>query len=231
MNTICPSCGSAIVVEDINVSTDLALCRACGKTFRFSEIVSDGSASGPDLSSPPNGAWYEPLPNGFRVGATTRSWIALFLIPFTCVWSGISMYGLYWTQVASGRFDPVSSLFGLPFFFGTCFLVVGCVLMTVGKVTITQFSDRLSIFTGVGWFGWTRNYSWSDFRSVREDFVMSSYNFNHQGRTIALEGKRMITFGSLWSSERRYFVLSVLRSRLSGASPYPVATMVTPRFR
>jgi hypothetical protein len=233
MNTICPSCKSAIAIEDINVSTDLALCRACGRTFRFSEIVDGGSASGADLNSPPPGAWFEPLPDGFCVGATTRSWMAVFFIPFTCAWSGMSMYGIYWKQIESGNFSFLESVFGLPFLIGTCFLVAGCVLMTAGKVTITQASDRLSIFTGVGWLGLTRNYSLSDFRSVREDFVTGLFSFsaNRQGRTIALEGKRRITFGTLWSADRRYFVLGVLRSKLSGASHSSLGTMATPRFR
>jgi hypothetical protein len=68
MSTICPSCRSAIAVDDINVSTDLALCRACGKSFRFSEIAGEISSSGPDLNSPPPGAFFEQLPDGFRVG-------------------------------------------------------------------------------------------------------------------------------------------------------------------
>jgi hypothetical protein len=103
--------------------------------------------------------------------------------------------------------------------------------MTVGKIAITQTSDRLSVFTGVGWLGLTRNYSWSDFRSAREDFTAGSFNFNPQGRTIALEGKRRITFGTLWSGERRYFLLGVLRSKLSGVALSPIATMTAPRFR
>jgi hypothetical protein len=123
MSTTCPSCRLSIAVDDINVSTDLALCRACGRTFRFSEIADGGPASGPDLTSPPAGAWYEPLPDGFCAGAMTRSWKAIFFIPFTCVWSGFSMYGIYWKQIESGHFDLTSSLFGLPFLIGTCFLV------------------------------------------------------------------------------------------------------------
>ena len=95
MSTDCPACRSTIATDDINVSTDLALCRECGKSFRFSEIVGEPSSIGPDLNSPPSGAWYEPRPDGFTVGATTRTWQAAFVIPFTCVWSGFSISGIY----------------------------------------------------------------------------------------------------------------------------------------
>jgi len=234
MGTICPSCKSTIPVEDINVATDLALCRACGKTFHLSEIVDGPLPTGADLASPPRGVWYERRPNGFCVGATTRSPLALFLIPFTCAWSGISMFGIYGMQFISGRLSLMASLFGLPFLVGTVFLIAGCLMTLAGKTVITRDADRLLIFNGVGWLGLTRNYSWSDFRSAREDFTTSSsgYTANRRGRTtIALEGKRKITFGSMWTSDRRYFVLNALRSELGTGSFSQWASSATPLIR
>jgi hypothetical protein len=231
MDIKCPSCRSTIPIDDINVSTDLALCRTCGRTFRFSEIVDQDMGRGVDLASPPPGTWYEQLPDGFTVGATTQSWIALFLIPFTCVWSGGSMYGIYGTQIRSGHFSLFPSLFGVPFFLGTCGLVTMCLMLSAGKVSITKSADRLYIFAGVGWLGITRNYAWSDFRSVREGFGGNSYNFNRQQRTLALEGKRRITVGSMWSENRRYFVLCVVRSQLAGTALSPGFTVTNPKFR
>ena len=123
MEIMCPSCRSKIATADINVSTDVALCRACGNTLSLSEIVG-GIRTGPiNLKSPPSGAWYEPTPNGFTAGATTRSWFALFIVPFTCVWAGGSMSGIYGTQIASGHFNLGTSIFGIPFLIGSCVLV------------------------------------------------------------------------------------------------------------
>ena len=48
MSTDCPACRSEIATGDINVSTDLALCRACGNSFRFSEIAGELSPVAPD---------------------------------------------------------------------------------------------------------------------------------------------------------------------------------------
>lgn len=207
MDIACPSCRSAISMEDVNVSTDLALCRRCGKTFSFSQLANNSASGGPDLTAPPAGAWFEQLPDGFRTGGTTRSWMALFLIPFTCVWAGGSLGCIFGRQFASGEFDPMSSLFGLPFLLGSIFLIGMCAMTVAGKVEIAQRGDRLSIFVGVGWLGWTRNYSWSDFSAVREDRSLSGFNWNGLGRMILLEGKRRAAFGSTLSEERRYFVL------------------------
>lgn len=218
-------------MDDINVSTDLALCRACGKSFRFSEIVGEPSSSGPDLNSPLPGAFFEQLPDGFRVGATTRSGMAVFLVPFTCVWAGGSLSGIYGSQIVKGHFALGPSLFGLPFLMGSCVLISMCALYTMGQMTVTKSSDRLSIFAGVGGLGWTRNYSWSDFRTIRDDYAPGSFNWNRQGRLIALEGKRRVAFGSLWTDERRYFVLHAIRAFLNGASLSGGSTMTTARFR
>jgi hypothetical protein len=51
-------------MDDVNVSTDLALCRGCGKTYSFSEIVRGSATDGPDLAAPPTGAWFEQFPRG-----------------------------------------------------------------------------------------------------------------------------------------------------------------------
>jgi hypothetical protein len=98
MQITCPTCRAKVATDDINVSTDVALCRSCGNTFHISEVLGGTSSilgsmlssivppSGPvDLNSPPAGAWYTPTGDGFTAGASTRSWMALFIVPFTCV--------------------------------------------------------------------------------------------------------------------------------------------------
>lgn len=231
MSAICPSCRSSIPANDVNVSTDLALCRSCGRTFRFSELVNDDGFSSLDLNSPPRGAWYESLPDGFCAGATTRSWFALFLIPFTCAWAGGSMWDIYGKQIESGHIDWTSSLFGLPFLIGSIALILLCAFMTAGRVTIRQSSDRFSIFTGVGPIGLTRNYSWSDFNSAREEILLNGTGWKGFGQGIVLEGRRKVAFGSMWSGERRYFVLRVLRSKLLSSNSATASTLMTARFR
>src|SRR6185503_14602125 len=210
MQITCPTCHAKIVTDDINVSTDVALCRRCGNTFHVSEVLGGTSSilsslvssmvppSGPvDLNTPPSGAWYEPAADGFVAGASTRTWMALFIVPFTCVWAGGSMTGIYGTQLMKGHFNLGMSLFGLPFLIGSCFLVSFCAMMVLGKVPISVHGYRLAVFTGVGPSGITRTASLSEFKSVREDFGYVSMNSNRTSRVIRLEGTRAMAFGSM----------------------------------
>ncbi len=231
MDAVCPLCRSSIAIDDINVATDIALCRRCGKTFSFSELVGGSASAGLNLTAPPNGAWFEELADGFRTGATTRSWMALFIVPFTCVWSGMSLSGIYGKQISSGQFDPRSSLFGLPFLIGSVFLIGYCAMTIIGKVELVQRGGSLSVFTGVGRIGWTRNYLWSDFSSVREDSRRNGFNWNHQGVVIVLEGKRRAAFGTMLAEERRYFVLSTLRQKLRNSNQIQTTGVALARFR
>lgn len=236
MQITCPTCHAKIATDDINVSTDVALCRSCGNTFHASEALSAGSPilgsllsaiappSGPvDLNSPPSGAWYRPEADGFAAGATTRSWSALFLVPFTCLWAGGSMFGIYGTQIIKGQFNLPMSLFGIPFLLGSSLLVSMCAMTLFGKVTISVHGDRLAIFTGFGPFGFTRTASLSEFKTVTEDFRMvSSMNSNGTSRVIRLAGSRSMAFGSVLSNDRRHFLAGALKTALSGSSPSPI---------
>lgn len=236
MQITCPTCRVKIGTDDINVSTDVAVCRSCGNTFHVSEVLGGTSSilaslvnsvvppSGPvDLNSPPAGAWYRPEADGFIAGATTRSWSALFLVPFTCVWAGGSMFGIYGTQIIKGHFNLATSLFGVPFLLGSSLLVSMCAMTLFGKVTVSVHGDRLAVFTGVGPFGITRTASLSEFKTVSEDFrLVSSMNSNGASRVIRLEGSRSMAFGSVLSNDRRHFLAAALKTALSGYSPSPI---------
>jgi hypothetical protein len=86
-NIVCPNCHAEIPLEDVNVTTDIALCRRCGQTSSYAELINDSRLPAFDSRNPPGGAWFQEMPpRGFTVGVTTRSFIALFLVPFMCVW-------------------------------------------------------------------------------------------------------------------------------------------------
>ena len=213
----CPRCGRELSLDDVNVASDLALCRPCGSAFKAGELIRSCAEPPVDPDRPPRGAWYEETFDGFRVGATTRSCIALFLVPFLCVWSGGSLGGIYGSQVVRGRFDPGMSLFGIPFVLGTI-LFGGLALMTVfGRNDVMVEGDEGVLFTGVGPIGWRRRFAWSEVTGVAEQT-----RYNSKGspsREIRLSGARPLTFGSLLSEARRQFLLAILRRKLLQRKP------------
>src|SRR4051812_39865012 len=129
MKLNCPVCHTFIPVSQINVQADVAACAKCNEVFAVSDLVAEGQGDIEcDLASPPQGAWF--LDEGFAwtLGATTRSGLAFFLVPFMCVWSGFSLVGIYGTQIAAGEFRLAQSLFGIPFLLGTIFMGAGAIM-------------------------------------------------------------------------------------------------------
>jgi len=171
-----------------------------------------------DIYDPPRGAWFEDTGMGWRVGATTRSPMALFLVPFMCVWSGLSLGGIYGEQVIDGEFDLVRSLIGIPFFLGT--LAFGSIaLMTVcGKVEVAADGEDGHVFEGVGPIGWTRRFSWTSISGV-EEACLGYHQPGNSGMVISLVGKTRLKFGGMLSDARRYYLLQCLRKFLADRWP------------
>lgn len=126
----CPECGANVPLADMNVAADVALCRACGTRSRIAELLESGDDA-TDYK-----ALFGPTPKHVKVirdqndpsgKVELRYWKfspgVLFLIPFTCVWSGMSIGGIYGSQILEHKFDPQRSLFGVPFLIGTVVLV------------------------------------------------------------------------------------------------------------
>lgn len=213
MQLQCPKCETLIPAEKMNVATDLAVCPSCDEVFQLSELVaSGGDAADVDLSDPPRGVWFHRDFDGFRLGASLRSPIAFFLVPFMCVWSGFSLGGIYGTQIWKGEFDLGTSLFGIPFVIGTLLFGSIALMSVCGKVVIRVDRNHGSVFTGVGPFGWRRRFDWREVQSVKEPVSANSDSAN--SKSIALEGEDRLVFGSGLNEARRYFVLQALRRML-----------------
>jgi len=207
----CPRCRSVIPLDDVNVATDLALCRRCNETFSYAELLEEDQEVSFTPHAEPKGAWYgESGPQSFVVGATTRSLMALFLVPFMCVWSGFSLGGIYGSQIAKGKFDLHMSLFGIPFLLGTLFFGSFAAMTVLGKVTVTGDGDGAVVFTGIGPMGWRRRFHWREVTAIRK---IEGYNRNAVYYQIAIEGEKNLKFGSQVKAERLDFMLSVLRKK------------------
>lgn len=213
MEVECPKCNQRIAAEDVNVAKDLGFCRHCNEAFVLSYAVAVGDLDEVDFADPPKGLRIEDYGHRLTLTATTRHAIALFLVPFTCVWSGFSMVGIYGTQIWKGEFDIAQSLFGLPFLVATIFLVSACLMATVGKVRVVLDGSTVAAFTGVGGIGRRKTADWSQVTDVK--LVDTGARSGNQAMVaIELDGPEPTKFGSVLSEPRRNFIAAVLRRML-----------------
>ena len=100
--------------------------------------------------------------------ATTGSSEAWFLVPFMLIWSGFAFGGIYGSQWQKGKFDLLESLFGIPFVIASFLFGSRAIMTAGGHVVVRRSGNEGSIFQGVGPFGWTQRFRWSDVESVTE---------------------------------------------------------------
>lgn len=137
---LCPECHADIPLSDINVSADVALCRTCGSRFHVVDLIEEGDEAEASrlLSEPPPKHLkivraLDDVSGKMEVRYTKINKGVFFLIPFTLVWSGLSVGGIYGSQIAEHAFDLTRSLFGLPFLLGSLGLIAAILSMLFGK--------------------------------------------------------------------------------------------------
>ena len=206
----CPLCQSEILVENVNIQTDVARCHKCDNIFKISEVISIYDEKPFNIDSPPKGAWIIKDIDQIKIGATTRSGFAFFLVPFMIVWSGGAIGGIYVTQIMEGKFELFQSLIGIPFILGAI-LFWSITFMTIwGKVEITFDKTGGTAFTGVGKFGIKKTFRWDEVDQIIER--RSKWNNNNNNQTaITLEGAKRITFGTGLNDNRKYYLLRSLQ--------------------
>lgn len=203
----CPSCRSPIPLDDINVPKDLALCRGCGKTSPFSSLCNLDSAA----AEPPKRVRTE---TDFFDGSVkiTCSFLSLpfllFFVPFTLFWSGFSIYNIYGRQLMTGRFDPMLSLFGLPFALGTIMMIWAIVFMAAGKTTITLRRGEGSVFTGVGRLGRRHKFTCGPGTVVGIEQTTVQVNGRNKDCIAIRNGADVCKFGTLLSKPTLQYIHS-----------------------
>ena len=206
----CPNCNSEIQDEFINIQSDIARCTECKLVFKISENISSEVDNNFDMKSPPEGTWISRDMDKLTIGATTRSPVAFFMVPFMLIWSGGSIGGIYGSQLISGEFDPFMSLFGIPFLIGSV-IFWGLTLMAIwGKVELTLDKNGGKVFTGLGTIGVSKQFKWDDVSSITEKQSMYNYPGSY-GESLILEGKRRISFGMGVKSSRRYYLYKSMK--------------------
>ena len=212
----CPVCRAAIPLEDVNVAADLALCRACGKTCSFAMLSGSSEISLDCLAHPPRGIRVE---KDYREGTTViyrkLSPTLLFLIPFTAVWAGGSMWGIYGQQFRKGVFDAGQSLFGIPFLIGSIVLLTVIVFMLAGKWAINLNKGQGSVFMGVGALGWTRRFVCK--RDTLVSLTLTSFRVNNvaqKGILVRTDGQDLV-FGATLSEDAKQYIAAFIKKYAS----------------
>lgn len=170
MELHCPDCGLPIQVADIAPAQGVAVCRFCEKPHALAACqaaVPFADRNIVPVSTPPKGVDLVETMDGFRLMLSTRSWLAVFLVPFTLVWAGGSLGGIYGTQIAQGKFNGMMSLFGLPFLVGSVFLIGLTVMSVAGRTVVELAGGNFSVRTGALGVHRTRSASWHHVRSCR----------------------------------------------------------------
>lgn len=166
----CPDCGLPIEVADLAPAQGVAVCRFCEKPYPLAacqEAVPFEQRNIVPEPALPKGVKLEETMDGFRLTLSTRSYAAFFLVPFTLVWAGGSLGGIYGTQIAKGEFNLVMSPFGIPFLAGSVILIAITVMVVAGRYVVELAGGKFSIRTGALGVYWTQSAAWDDVLSCR----------------------------------------------------------------
>lgn len=208
----CLHCGQALDLADTNVATDVALCRACGRTMTFSAVIAPDETAAVDLASPPRGVKVERNSiHGIEIRYHRLNPVAFVLIPFTALWSGLSLWGIYGSQLSDGAIDPVLALAGLPFVLGTFVLLGVIAWMLFGRWRVRLDRGTAEIFRGVGPFGRRRHVPITRDTILRLAPGTVRVNGRTQDEIVITNGPHTVRFGALLPAEVRAFLAAVLR--------------------
>jgi YHS domain-containing protein len=217
MKIICQNCNHLIENEFINAGENYYFCNDCKNAFKISDLLNNNNENEVNIlkgiiNNPPKGTWKHEDYDHIVIGATTRSPIAFFLIPFMTVWTGGAIGGIYLTQIIKGEFDLFVSLFGIPFIIGAIIFWSLTLMVTIGKVEIIIGKESY-VFTGVGRIGIKRKFDWNSIIRIYEEKNNGnwSFSFNRNSSSIFIEGKTRIKFGDGLKEERKYYLVAILK--------------------
>ncbi len=195
----CPDCGLPIEVADLAPAQGVAVCRFCEKPHALTacqEAIPFEQRNITPEQALPKGVTLEETMDGFRLILSARSCMAFFFVPFTMVWAGGSLGGIYGTQIAKGEFNLIMSLFGLPFLAGSLLLVFITIMAVAGRYVVERVGGRLLIRAGALGIYRTRSAAWEDILSCRLTEVTrsgrNSYTTTYQVE-LTVEGGKPLT--------------------------------------
>jgi hypothetical protein len=208
----CIYCEAPLELDDINVSTDVALCRSCNKTMAFSALTEVDELAAVDIMNPPKYVTFNSeFDGGSAITYRKRSGFVFFLLPFALVLTFIPLFSIILPQLKKGQFDLGQSLGVIPFLFGAIGMWFAIFVMLFGRWVVRLSNGQGTAFIGVAGIGWTRrfNYDRTSRVSLRENGVKVN-DIPKKAITIDTDGART-QFGSLMHEESKLYIAALLR--------------------
>jgi hypothetical protein len=214
-NCLCPGCGAAIPLADVNVSTDRALCRACGRDWSYQAVASAAKI----LAAPkeaPKGVVEESKLGCLRLTVLRRPKILWILIPFFLLhggaFAGVGIATLT-GHMRNKDGSPGNPLFGLFFAIPGILELLALAVLIAAKWTLTLEGGQGSVHYGIGRLGWTRRFTLSKDSAVflAESGVRSN-NRPMIGVCVETLGKRLVFCSTLPDDVKHYLAATLLRT-------------------
>lgn len=214
----CPQCRTEIGTNDFNVATDRAFCRLCNADYRYGELATTVWPDKQfDVDARPTHV--QLVDDGFQQTLVYHriSRLIFFFIPFTALWSGLSVGGLYvYPWLAGKPIDREQALFGIPFVIGTIVLLAAMLYMLFGKTTIRLQGPESWVLTGIGPIGRRQSFDAGQVESVR--IVNSDASQNGKQLTcleLQMRSRGAVRFGMFMTDESKRYVADYLARQLT----------------
>lgn len=225
MDTVCPNCSADIPPDEVNVSENIAYCRACDTLHRLSELTDTERVVAPPTDDPPHGAWIRDNGRDIRVGASCRSpSTAFFFIIFSGFWNSIvglflfnsiaSLLGYKGIGSSSTGFDLFTLLFMIPFVFVGLITASIALMALAGRVEVRIGPEKGVAFTGLGPLGWRRRFDATRVNEVTIQTANSSTNGKPDRHIVIESDDATVKVGSILSRARRRWMAGALTKLL-----------------
>ena len=217
---LCPQCNSEIPISDVQPAADLAICRACNQTHSLSAITAGAELDDTDLDAPPRAVTVINEADGLRIRYKRISGAFWFLLPFTCVWSGFSIGGIYIKPILDGKTQSVSHLLhGLPFLIGTLVMLDVLIYMALEhrliRIRPSGFGrGEITVFNGVGRLGRTQRIDYDRETTVTMEPGGVSINHVPQDDICLRTESEELRFGAMLVLPARQYIAALIRETI-----------------
>ena len=214
----CPRCGKPLPMDDVHVAKDMALCRGCGYSGPFLNVSAIPLLTDEGLANPPKRVTLKrDFGDSLSIVCRPKKTALWFLLPFAAIWSGVSVGGIYGMQIVQREFNPMLSLFGVPFLLGTAGLLTSICYLLFGHTTITLSREHVRVFSGL--FGMGRVREMPCEKGTVVSIEKSDFRVNDvpQNEIALTSGGRTFKFGAMvLSTEILPYVAAILHRASHG---------------